>query len=222
MARIDLDGDDSQDDLAEALQQLEQRQKGPAAPETEQPSGDESAKRRAQRERKEGHRRSREEIQGAVEAIRERQETERASARSRTAASPVRWIIVAAVGAVAIVLAAIFFRPEPLPEPAVTPEAAVRGFWESLSQDRYQAATVYYPSLVDKYGSRKQAAVYLKQNFEADPPRNVTVGEAEELPDTTDLRVSFEMWRRSGRPRAGEFIVRHSEDDGGYIIVAGQ
>jgi len=81
---------------------------------------------------------------------------------------------------------------------------------------------VYYPGLVDKYGSRQQAAVYLKQSFESDPPRNVTVGEAEPLPDTADVRVSFEVWRRSGRPRTGEFIVRRSEADGGYIIIAGQ
>jgi hypothetical protein len=80
---------------------------------------------------------------------------------------------------------------------------------------------VYYPGLVDKYGSRQQAAVYLRQNFEADPPRNVTVGEAEPLPETEDLRVSYEVWRRSGRPRTGEFIVRHSESTGGYVIVAG-
>jgi hypothetical protein len=222
MARIDLDGDDSQDDLTEALRQLEQRQQGPSAPEAEEPSGDEAGKRRAERERKEEHRRSRQEIQGAVEAIRDRQVTERATTEKRAAAGPVRWIVVGAVAVAILVAGILFLRPEPLPDPAATPASAVQGFWESLSEENYEAATVYYPSLVDKYGSRQQAAVYLRQNFESDPPRNVTVGEAEQLPDTEDLRVSFEVWRRSGRPRTGEFIVRHSAADGGYVIVAGQ
>jgi hypothetical protein len=221
MARIDLDDGDSQDDLTEALRQLEQRQRGPAAPDAEEPSGDEAGKRRLERERKEEHRRSRQEIEGAVEAIRERQVTERVTAEKRKAAGPVRWIVVGAVAAAVLVAGVLFLRPEPLPDPATTPALAVQGFWESLSEENYQAATVYYPGLVDKYGSRQQAAVYLRQNFEADPPRNVTVGEAEPLPETEDLRVSYEVWRRSGRPRTGEFIVRHSETDGGYVIVAG-
>lgn len=222
MARIDLDGDDSQNDLTEALRQLEQRQQRSAAPETEKPSGDEAGRRRVERERKEEHRRSRQDIQGAVEAIRERQVTERATAARRKAAGPARWIVVGAIAVVVLAAAVVFLRPEPLPDPAATPESAVSGFWKALSEEKYQAATVYYPGLVDKYGTRQQAALYLKQTFASDPPRDVTVGEAEPLPDTEDLRVSFEMWRRSGRPRTGEFIVRQSEADGGYIIVAGQ
>jgi len=144
MARIDLDGDDSQDDLTEALRQLEQRQKRSDAPEAAPPSGDETGKRRAERERKEEHRRSRQEIQGAVEAIRERQETERATAGRRTAVSPVRWIVFGAVALVALAAAIFFLWPEPLPEPAATPESAVRGSGihsQSRSTRRRQCTT---------------------------------------------------------------------------------
>lgn len=223
MARIDLGDDDSQDDLAEALRQLEQQQKEAAEPEdaAETPPADvEAARRRVRREREAEHKRSRQDIQGAVEAIRERQAAERAVRREK--AGPARWIALGVVLVVLIAAGVLLFRPEPLPPPAATPEGAVRGFWEAIAREHYDGATVFYPALVDRYGSRKQAAVYLADRFERDPVTKVTVGEAAELPESDDLRVGYEVWRRSGRPTPGEFIVRDSgSEETGYVIIIG-
>jgi hypothetical protein len=206
MARIDLDGD-SGGDLNEALKQLEERQKRSAAQKgVESPEAEEdtqTARRRFQREREAGHRQSREDIQGDLEAIRERQE-ERKPRKKR--AGPTRWVVL----------------PVPLPEPAYSPEGAVRGFWQSISEGHYEGATVFYPALVDKYGSRRQAAMYLEDRFASDPVTKVTVGAPEELPDTGDLRVPYEVWRRSGRPTTGEFIVRGAgPPTNTYSIITG-
>lgn len=225
MARIDLGDDDAQDDLAEALRQLEDQQKKrgaqaepSAAP--EEISEEDAARRRARQEQEAERQRSREEVQGAVEAIRERQVAERAAPRVRPGLA--RWIALGVIGAVLIAAAAVFLRPEPLPPPATTPQEAVEGFWESMAQGHYQGATVYYPALVENYGSRRQAALHLKQMFGDDPPVKVSVGDPEELPDSGDLRVTYEVWRRSGRPRTGEFIVRHSGSSAtGYVIIYG-
>ncbi|MCJ7752090.1 MAG: hypothetical protein MUQ65_13510 [Armatimonadetes bacterium] len=223
MARIDLGGDDSQDDLAEALRQLEQQQEKAAEPEeaAEKPPADvEAARGRARRERESEHKRSRQDIQGAVEAIRERQAAERAVGRKK--AGPARWIALGVVLVVLIAAGILFLRPEPLPPPAATPEGAVRGFWDAIAQQNYPGATVFYPALVDRYGSRKQAALYLADRFEKDPVTKVTVGEAAELPESEDLRVSYEVWRRSGRPTPGEFIVRDSgSEETGYVVITG-
>ena len=223
MARIDLGGDDSQDDLTEALRQLEQQQKKAAEPEEapDKPPADvEAARRRARREREAEHKRSRQDIQGAVEAIRERQDAEKAVGRKK--AGPARWIALGVVLVVIIAAGIIFLRPEPLPPPAATPEGAVRGFWDAIAQQHYTGATIFYPALVDRYGSRKQAAVYLADRFDKDPVTKVTVGEAAELPESEDLRVSYEVWRRSGRPTPGEFIVRDSgSEETGYVIITG-
>ncbi len=225
MARIDLGEDDSQDELAEALRQLERAQQrrpeqteGPAA---EGPAAEEeAAKRQAQEEREAEHERSREEIEGAVEALRERQVAERAPGRAAPSRAP--WIALGVVVVGAITAGFILLRPKPLPPPAATPRAAVEGFWEAIAQGHYQGATVYYPALIDRYGSRRQAALYLEQHFGDDPPMKVTVGEPEELPDSADLRVSYEVWRRSGRPRTGECIVRDSgSEETGYVILTG-
>ena len=135
MARIDLGGDDSQDDLTEALRQLEQQQKKAAEPEdaAETPPPDvEAARRRARKEREAEHKRSRQDIQGAVEEIRERQVEERAVRREK--AGPARWIALGVVLVVIIAAGMVFLRPEPLPPPAATPEAAVRGFWDAIAQ----------------------------------------------------------------------------------------
>ena len=223
MARIDLGGDDSQDDLTEALRQLEQQQKKAAEPEeaADKPPADvEAARRRARREREAEHKRSRQDIQGAVEAIRERQDAEKAVGRKK--AAPARWIALGVVLVVIIAAGIVFLRPEPLPPPAATPEGAVRGFWDAIAQQHYESATVFYPALVDRYGSRKQAALYLADRFERDPVTKVTVGEAAELPESEDLRVSYEVWRRSGRPTPGEFIVRDSgSEETGYVVITG-
>jgi len=223
MARIDLGGDDSQDDLTEALRQLEQQQKKAAEPEeaADKPPADvEAARRRARREREAEHKRSRQDIQGAVEAIRERQDAEKAVGRKK--AAPARWIALGVVLVVIIAAGIVFLRPEPLPPPAATPEGAVRGFWDAIAQQHYTGATVFYPALVDRYGSRKQAAVYLADRFDKDPVTKVTVGEAAELPESEDLRVSYEVWRRSGRPTPGEFIVRDSgSEETGYVVITG-
>jgi hypothetical protein len=121
-----------------------------------------------------------------------------------------------------IAAAVILVRPEPLPPPAATPQAAVKGFWETMAHGHYEGATVYYPALVDTYGSRRQAALHLREMFGDDPPVKVSVGDPEELPESGDLRISYEVWRRSGRPRTGEFIVRQSDSAAaGYVIVYG-
>jgi hypothetical protein len=219
MARIDL-GDDSQDDLADALRELEKQQKKTNGPDTAAPDAA-AAKRRAEEEREAERERSREEVEGAVEAIRERQVAERVPPRARARAGPARWVGIAGGAAALVVAAVLFLRPEPLPPPALTPQAAVKGFWESMVQGHYQGATVYYPALVEKYGSRRQAALYLEQTFGEDPPTTVSVGEPEEISDSDDLRVGYEVWRRSGRPRRSEFIVRHSGGEAGYVIVYG-
>jgi len=223
MARIDLGDDDSKDDLTEALRELERQQKRARKPEetAEQPPLDvEAARQRVQKEREAEHKRSRQDIQGAVEAIRERQVAEKAVVRKK--ARPARWIALGIVLVAIIAAGIVLLRPEPLPPPAATPSAAVSGFWKAISQRHYIGATVFYPALVDRYGTRKQAAVYLKDRFEKDPVTKVTVGEAEPLPDSDDLRVSYEVWRRSGRPTSGDFIVRDSgSEETGYVIIAG-
>lgn len=224
MARIDLGDDDSHDDLADALRQLERAQQRRAKekePAAEGAAADQEAARRRAREEREAQReKSREEVEGAVEAIRERQVAERAARPAAPSRAP--WIALGVLAVAAIAAGLIFLRPEPLPPPAPTPRAAVEGFWEALAEGHYQGATVYYPALVERYGSRRQAALYLEQHFGDDPPTKVTVGEAEELLDSGDLRVSYEVWRRSGRPRTGECIVRDSgSEETGYVILTG-
>ncbi len=221
MARIDLGGEDSKDELTEALRQLERQQKKPAGPAPAAPGDTDAAKKRAQREREAEHRRSRQDIEGAVEAIRERQEAaERAAPKAKR--GPFLWIALSVVVVVLLGVGVLALKPEPLPSPAFSPQEAVRGFWEQVAQGRYQGATVYYPGLVEKYGSRKQAALHLSQTFRDDPPTKVgVIGEPEQLPDTEDLRVSYEIWRRSGRPRTGEFIIRKSSESDGYVIITG-
>ncbi|MFB3883498.1 MAG: hypothetical protein ACE149_19710 [Armatimonadota bacterium] len=225
MARIDLDAGDGQDDLSEALRQLEKQQKKPAEgpqPAAAPADSDEAAKRRARREREEAHRRARGDIEGAVEAIRERQLAEERVAAKKKAPRRWPWIVVGAVAAVLIVVAVLSFRPEPLPPAAVSAKDAVRGFWSAVSEGHYEGATVYYPALVDKYGTRKQAGIYLARKFGEDPVTKVNVGEPESLPDSGDVRVPYEVWRRSGRPYNGEFVVRDSgSEKAEFVIVTG-
>jgi hypothetical protein len=133
-----------------------------------------------------------------------------------------RWVLVG-IAAVGLIAAAVVrLRPKPLPPPAASAEAAVTGFWKALIAGDHEGATVYYPTLVDRYGSRKQAALMLGQYFGGNPPTSIyQVGEAEGVPDSDDLRVSYEVILRSTRPRRGECIVRYSEQQQGYVITAG-
>jgi hypothetical protein len=209
--------------LAKALQELEKQQQRQEseprpAPEAEETRDEDAARRRARQQQEAERQKSRDEIEGAVEAIRERQVAERVPVR-RARFGPARWIALGAIAAGVIVLAAILLRPEPLPPPATSAQAAVRGFWDAIGRGHYQGATVYYPALIENYGSRKQAALHLKQMFGDDPPVKVSVGPPEELADSDDLRVGYEVWRRSGMPRKGEFIVRDSGSATGYVIV---
>jgi hypothetical protein len=203
--RIDLDtnGGDTNDDLEKALRQLQRPQK-------RQPRSDAEKKQQ-----------TREEVQDAVRELAQQQKVA-AEARKPRAPRPT-WLIpvvIAAVALAGIIIAVIAFRPEPLPAPATTAQGAVSGFWRSLIDGKYEAATVYCPSMVDKYGSRKQAAERLQETFGQNPPVRLSkVGDPEELPDSSDLRISYEIYLRSGTPRSGEAIV--SANDGTYAIVAG-
>jgi hypothetical protein len=229
--RIDLGGDDSDDSLKDAMRQLERQleKQQDAAPEEPAeadggaaPTAEEAeAKRQFEEERKAGHRRSREDIQDALEAI-GREQQAAAKRRPRRGVSPVVWVVLGVVVVGAIAAGALALRPEPLPPMASTPEQAVRGFWQALIDGKYEAATVYYPGLLEKYASRKQAAFYLRDQFGENPPIDITsIGEAEELPDSGDLRVSYEVALRNGWPRPGEFIVRAAPGgEAGYVIVA--
>lgn len=196
--RIDLDDDAGGDggDLEEALRQL---QRGAKPGPTKQ---------------------TREEVQDAVREIAVEQ---RKLAESRKVRPRPRWLIWAILGPViliALIIAVVELKPEPLPPPAATAQEAVSGFWRSLIDGKYEAATVYYPSMVDKYGSRKQAAEKLREHFADNPPVRISkLGEAEEVPDSSDLRISYEVYLRSGTPRTGDAIVTSGAQ--GYEIVAG-
>jgi hypothetical protein len=113
--------------------------------------------------------------------------------------------------------------PEPLPPPAESATEAVEGFWKAIIAGKYQGATVYCPSLVDKYGSREQAARYLKEQFQANPPmvvRNVELSET--IPDSLDLIVTYEVIRRTGSPLTGQAVVMDTRDpERGYVILSG-
>jgi hypothetical protein len=225
--RVDLGGDDSDDSLKDAMRLLEKQldaareepaeAEGGAAPTEEEAE----AKRRFEEDRRAGHRRSRENIQDALEAI-GREQRAATKRRPRRGVSPVVWGVLGFVVVGLVVAAALTLRPEPLPPTASTPEQAVGGFWQALIDGKYEAATVYYPGLLDRYASRKQAALYLRDQFGQNPPIEITsMGEAEEIPDSGDLRVSYEVCLRNGWPRTGEFIVRAAPGgEAGYVVVA--
>ena len=219
--RIDLGDDDSQDSLADAMRQLEQDMAGRLKPAEAKPEeGEEeagpsdepsAAKQEFEEARDAEHRKSREGIQDALEQIdRDQRETVGRGVR-RKAPSPIKWVAIAVLLVGLIGAAVVTLRPEPLPPPAASPQEAVRGFWAALVEENYEAATVHYPALVDRYGSRKQAALHLRDMFGGNPPIQVSsVGEPEALPESGDLRVSYEVFLRNGRVRTGEFIVRQA------------
>jgi hypothetical protein len=195
--RIDVGGEGSHDDLEEALRQL-QRGRRPAAG------------------------RPREEVQ---EAVREIAEQQKAVATARRGGVPAwaKWAAIIVVVAAVAVAVFLSLRKEPLPPPAASAPEAVTGFWQAVIGHKYEAATVYYPSLVDKYGSLGQAAEGLKEHFGENPPVKLSrLGEPEQVPDSADVRISYEIYLRSGTPRSGDAIVTDTGDpQTGFVIVAG-
>ena len=211
-------GGDLRDELAEAVRQLRE-QRGAAR---EPPAEGEGEKPQPRGENKAEERAPGEDIQEAVEAIgRERREA--AARRPRRALGrSLRWIVFGVVVVGVIVAGVVRMRPEPLPPPATSAQDAVESFWAALIEGKYEAATLYYPALVSRYASRKQAARHLEALFGENPPIEIiAIGEAEELPDSADVRVSYQVCLRNGRPRTGEFIVQYTGGPStGYVIVA--
>jgi hypothetical protein len=216
--RIDLD-DGSGDSLEDAVRQLEALQRRGERESEESP---EEAKRRHEEEREAAHRRSRQSIEGALEEIRERQEVAEGRTRRRRSRRVV-WIALGVAFAVLLAVIIMTALPERLPAPAVSAREAVRGFWASVILGKYEAATVYYPGLVAQYGNRKQAALRLEEWFKQDPPVHISsIGDAKQVPESGDLRVSYQVYMRSGRPRNGEAIVSNGDKpDQGYVILSG-
>lgn len=210
--RIDLNGEDgSPDDLQEAFRQLEEQQKAAAeTPAAEKPSEEPEAKPRP-------------DMKDAVLQIKEQQK----EAEREPVVSPwprrLRWSIIGLGLVTVLVATALVLWPTPMPTPALSPRGAVRGFWSALIEENYEGATVFYPSMVDRYGSRKQAALRLQEVFRGDPPVRISsIGSAEALPDSDDMRVSYEIYLRSGRPRTGEAIVSGADlEESGYVIITG-
>jgi len=205
--RIDLNGEDGgPDDLQDAFRQLEKQQKEAAEKPPEEPKA-----------------KPRPDIKDAVLQIKEQQE----EAEREPEVSPwprrLRWSIIGFGLVTVLVATAMLLWPTPMPAPALSPRGAVRGFWSALIEENYEGATVFYPSMVDRYGSRKQAALRLQEVFREDPPVRISsIGSAESVPDSNDIRVSYEIFLRSGRPRTGEAIVSGADlEESGYVIITG-
>ena len=184
-------GDESEEELADALRQLEEAARGGRGrkrkpPGAEEGPGEQSAEGAA------ADRKAREDVQEAVAEILEERAAAARRPRRRARLGPTaRWTLlgVVVVGLAAAGLMAL--RPRPLPPAATSAQEAVDGFWKALIAGDYEGATVYCPMLIARYGSRKQAALVLRQYFGDNPPVTVhAVGEAEQLPDSDDLRVS--------------------------------
>jgi len=163
-----------------------------------------------------------EEVAEAVERIAERQREERRR-RPPSRWARAKWPAMGVATLALVVVCVIVLWPEPLPPAAESATEAVEGFWRAIIGGRYEAATVYCPSLVDRYGSRAQAARFLKGHFSSNPPtmvRNVTVSGT--VPDSLDLIVDYEVIRRSGSPFSGQAVVTDTGDrKQGYVIVSG-
>jgi len=199
--RIDLDNGDSRKDLEEALHQLQRPSR--RSPEDPAYGG---------------------QVQDALRELAEQQRAEKEAKGARVRARPSRlpWWVIAVLVAAGVVVAVLLVRPEPLPPPATSAQEAVTSFWQSLIDGKYEAATAYCPSMVDKYGNRKQAAQRLREHFRNNPPVQVSkVGSPEQLPDSPNVSVRYEVYLRSGAVRTGDAIVSNSEGAGGYVIVAG-
>jgi len=205
--RIDLNGEDGgPDDLQDAFRQLEKQQKEAAEKPPEEPKA-----------------KPRPDIKDAVLQIKEQRE----EAEREPEVSPwprrLRWSIIGFGLVTVLVATAMLLWPTPMPAPALSPRGAVRGFWSALIEENYEGATVFYPSMVDRYGSRKQAALRLQEVFREDPPVRISsIGSAESVPESDDIRVSYEIFLRSGRPRTGEAIVSGADlEESGYVIITG-
>jgi hypothetical protein len=209
--RIDLNGEDGgPDELQDAFRQLEEQQKAAAEKTPEKRPEEPKAKPRP-------------DIKDAVLRIKEQQE----EAEREPEVSPwpgiLRWSIIGLGVATIVVAVAMLLWPTPMPAPALSPREAVRGFWSALIEENYEGATVFYPSMVDRYGSRKQAALRLREVFREDPPVRISsIGSAEAVPDSDDTRVGYEIFLRSGRPRTGEAIISGADlEESGYVIISG-
>src|SRR5574340_1036492 len=129
--RIDLDSDAGGDGggLEEALRQLQRGAKPGPTQET------------------------REEVQDAVREIAVQQRTLAESRNAQPRPRLLLWAILGPILLVVLIVAVMKFKPEPLPPPAATAQEAVNGFWRSLIDGKYEAATVYYPS-IDRKSTR--------------------------------------------------------------------
>jgi hypothetical protein len=226
--RFDLDDGEGRDDLEEALRHL---QRGGRPGETT-PKADSEA---AEEEKREGERRrfeeqqdserreAREGIEDALTAIRARQVEAAKAAPRRPWLTALKWSAFALIGVALVVTLVRALLPTPPPPPARSPEAAVQGFWESVISGDFEAAAYYYPPMVDRYGSRRQAALSLESYFKSDPPVAIaSIGQAEPVPESEQLLVSYEVTNRSRRPRVGEAVVVYAEgEDTGYIVLYG-
>ncbi len=165
-----------------------------------------------------------EEVAEAVRQIAIEQREEKARrARRPSFLVRLKWPALVTASVILAVVCIIALWPKPLPPPALSPTAAVQGFWEAVIKGDYRGATVYYPALVERYGSREQAAQFLKSHFDTNPPtvvRNVTLVGTD--PESLELIVTYEVVRRSGSPTVGQAIVVDTKDPKrGCVIVGG-
>lgn len=226
--RFDLGDGEGADDLEEALRQLQRGGRpGEKTPKADSEATDEEKRaeerRRFEEQQDSERREARDGIEDALTAIRARQVEAAEAAPRRPWLTVAKWSAFALIGAALVVALVRALLPAPPPPPALSPEAAVQGFWESAISGDFEAATYYYPPMVDRYGSRRQAALSLESYFRSDPPVAITsIGQVEQVPDSERLLVSYEVTYRSRRPRVGEAMVVYSEDeDTGYIVVSG-
>ncbi len=194
-----------QDELEEALRQLEQRQR-----------------RAAQRSKLQEV--STEEVSEAVRQIAVEQKEEKARrARKPSFLARAKWPLLSVLSALAVIVCIAVLWPKPLPPPATSATAAVQGFWAAVIKGDYRGATVYYPALIERYGSREQAAQFLKRHFSTNPPTVVrNVVETGTKPDSLELIVTYEVVHRSGSPTVGQAVVVDTKDPKqGFVIVGG-
>jgi len=198
--RIDIDGGDAENEIAEALRQLGRKREA------------------VDRET---------ELKRAVQEVAEQQKAAApVPPPGRRPTSPwaarAAWIGIAVVALGLIGAVFALMKPEPPPPTARTAEEAVRQFWTCLIEGRYEAAVHYYPAMQTRYGSTGQAAEQLREVFQQDPPTVIRlIEEAEPVPDSSALRVRYEVYKKSGQPRVGEFLVTGSSTTGFIIITGG-
>ncbi len=185
--RIDLNGEDGgPDDLQDAFRQLEKQQQQQDA--AEKPPEEPKAKPRP-------------DLKDAVLQIKEQQKEAEREPQVSPWPRRLRWSIIGLGVVTVLVATAMLLWPTPMPDPALSPRGAVRGFWSALIEEDYEGATVFYPSMVDRYGSRKQAAVRLQEVFREDPPVRISsIGAAEGVPSSRALPELSRSGRLVPRP----------------------